>query len=262
MADNQPMLPFPEFQEVVFGVMDRHCATCGKTRPIAEFLRRTRPQDGYTETCLTCRRQPCACGCGFHTSGLINPHTKSLSRFVSGHHLRTESQKIAVRQGQIAGQAAGHYRRSPETRAKLTASKIGPLNPMYGNTEHMRRIAPNPGRQNGNYGHSARHGKGALFIRRDGSSIWLRSTWEVRVATWLDERQLTWHYERDRYEVGEKTYAPDFWIEEFGCYWEVKGWFHERHQQTIAVFRETYPHLPVVVATLAIMKCLFGGTFR
>ncbi len=92
--------------------------------------------------------------------------------------------------------------------------------------------------------------------------MWLRSTWEARVAAWLDEKQLTWAYEPQRYRLDDKTYAPDFWIEEYACYWEIKGWFHERHHKTVAAFREAHPEIALVVMNKRALQLLFGRSFR
>lgn len=241
----------------------RQCASCGLVKDRYEFRKRKRSRDGVCATCVDCRRRPCACGCGELTTGYVDLRRGgTASRFVAGHHNRTPEQKEASRTGVASGVAAGNFRKSAATRQKMAAAKMGPLNPMYGNVEHMRRIAPVRGSRNGNYGRSAAHGKGQWYVRRDGSRVWLRSTWEVRIAAWLDVRGLSWEYERQRYEVGGKTYAPDFWIEEYGCYWEVKGWFHERHQKTVAAFRELHPELPLVVLTKGVMKFMFGKAFK
>jgi hypothetical protein len=80
--------------------------------------------------------------------------------------------------------------------------------------------------------------------------IRMRSYWEVKTAEYMDRIGLGWLYEPDRFDLGNRTYAPDFRLET-GDYVEVKGWFHERHQETIRKFRELYPqHNLIIISRL------------
>jgi hypothetical protein len=79
------------------------------------------------------------------------------------------------------------------------------------------------------------HAQGLWYSRKDGQQVWLRSSYEVAVAKWLDAQSLTWQYEPKAFPVifnlnGQKiesTYTPDFYVVEYGYYIEVKGYWHE-----------------------------------
>ena len=59
-------------------------------------------------------------------------------------------------------------------------------------------------------------------IKVDGS-------WELKVVQFLDSLPLTWERNKKRFSYinlkgKESTYCPDFWIEEWNSYLEVKGY--------------------------------------
>lgn len=90
------------------------------------------------------------------------------------------------------------------------------------------------------------HGKIQPYTRADGRELKLRSTWELAVARWLDRMGIPWEYEPRRFQLADRTYTPDFWLPTLGVFWEVKGWLHERHAETIAQFRRMHP-FPLIV---------------
>jgi hypothetical protein len=51
-----------------------------------------------------------------------------------------------------------------------------------------------------------------------------RSRLEARWAVFFDELNVTWDYEPQGFDLGKVgPYLPDFWLEEHGCWFEVKG---------------------------------------
>lgn len=59
--------------------------------------------------------------------------------------------------------------------------------------------------------------------------VYLDGTWELAVAKWLDENQYTWKRNTKRFRYTNLTgalsyYVPDFWVEDFSSYIEVKGY--------------------------------------
>lgn len=103
------------------------------------------------------------------------------------------------------------------------------------------------GEQNGMWGKTAPHGKVINFIRRDGRPIKLKSRWEHAVAAFLDGQEIPFEYEPKRFRLLDRTYVPDFFLPDSGVYWEVKGWMHERHAETIRQFREMQSSTPLIV---------------
>ena len=100
------------------------------------------------------------------------------------------------------------------------------------------------GKKSLRYGKTPPHGKGAYY-----KGIWMRSSWEIKIAEWLDKQNWKWLYEPKRFELKNKTYCPDFYLPDLNVWWEIKGWFHKRHQETIKQFRELYPYEKLVVVT-------------
>jgi len=51
-----------------------------------------------------------------------------------------------------------------------------------------------------------------------------RSRLEARWAVFFDELDVTWDYEPQGFDLGKAGwYLPDFWLEDHGCWLEVKG---------------------------------------
>lgn len=90
--------------------------------------------------------------------------------------------------------------------------------------------------------HSAKcsYGKGQWYIRLDGSEIWLRSSYEVRVAKRLDKLSIEWIYEPKYFDLGNRFYCPDFLINN-SIWWEVKGWMQEEDKCKLIKFSNMYP---------------------
>ncbi|MFH1549990.1 MAG: minor capsid protein [Planctomycetota bacterium] len=109
------------------------------------------------------------------------------------------------------------------------------------------------GKRNPMYGRRSPFSKKLKYFHK---GIRMRSYWEVKAAEFMDKIGLRWEYEPERFILGDRTYAPDFRLET-GHYLEIKGWFHERHQETIRRFRKQYPHLElIVIQKIEDLKCL------
>ena len=85
-------------------------------------------------------------------------------------------------------------------------------------------------------------------------NITFRSTWEARLAKALDARGIEWEYEPERFDLGETTYLPDFFLPKTQNYLEVKGWLKDKNQRKIALFREQHPDKPLVVVTKPVLR--------
>jgi hypothetical protein len=51
---------------------------------------------------------------------------------------------------------------------------------------------------------------------------WFRSKLEAKWAVFYDQLGLSWRYEPGPFDLGDRTYTPDFWIEEWRCHVEIK----------------------------------------
>lgn len=81
------------------------------------------------------------------------------------------------------------------------------------------------------------YGKGEWYIRLDGEKIWLRSSYEIRVAKMLDNLRIKWTYESKAFDLGDRFYHPDFLLNET-LWWEVKGWMKSEDKLKLIKFSE------------------------
>jgi len=88
------------------------------------------------------------------------------------------------------------------------------------------------------------------YVRENGTKVWLRSSYERRVATKLDELCIDWLYECKCFIIDETktTYTPDFYLPDLDIIWEVKGWVDENTSTKMNKFFRMYPneHLKMV----------------
>jgi hypothetical protein len=108
--------------------------------------------------------------------------------------------------------------RSLADRAKMSAGK-------------QRRIASDPAYKAMLIANSIRMNeahlvnKNAQYLSRSGKLYRMRSSWEIEFAEALDIAGLTWFYEPVRLLLSDgRTYVPDFYVEEWKQYVEIKGW--------------------------------------
>lgn len=113
------------------------------------------------------------------------------------------------------------------------------------------------GHKNNRFGKPPVHpGKAIPYKTRDGQLIKFRSSWELATARYLDRRCIAWTYEPRRFDLGDTTYVPDFYLSNQNCFWEIKGWFHDKARAKIARFRELYPEERLVVITKSIFSMI------
>ena len=86
--------------------------------------------------------------------------------------------------------------------------------------------------------YSGWRGKGGYY-----NKIWMRSSYELSYAKYLDKHQIVWEYEPKAFDLGNITYRPDFYLPEIDEYIEIKGWFTEPAKRKIQLFRDSYPDI-------------------
>lgn len=93
--------------------------------------------------------------------------------------------------------------------------------------------------------------------RFDYAGTRFRSTWEVFVAKAFDARGIRWQYEPRHFPVAKAMgYRPDFYLPDFDCFWEIKGWWSPKSRNKIKLFRERYPEISLIVATKDVITLL------
>jgi hypothetical protein len=113
-------------------------------------------------------------------------------------------------------------------------------------------------------GRKISHGKGFWYTRTDYTKVWLRSTWEVAYAKYLDSRNILWEYELGPFpitytyegQVKEGTYRPDFYLPKEDTYIEIKGWWRDDALPKFEAFREQYSNTRIEVLDRYKLKIL------
>ena len=79
------------------------------------------------------------------------------------------------------------------------------------------------------------------YKKRDGSLVYLRSSWEYIFAKWLDKNNIDWKYEWKQYNLSNgENYRPDFFIfknNELKMIVEIKGYYKNRTHK-VDILRE------------------------
>jgi len=115
---------------------------------------------------------------------------------------------------------------SEEYKSRLHIKMSGEGNPMFGR--------PSP-KGSGN-------GRGDYY-----REIWMRSSYEIAYAKWLDKQDLKWQYEPKRFNLGDTTYCPDFYLPKLNKYIEIKGYFSDFAKKKIKQFRKKYPAIKLEI---------------
>jgi len=150
-------------------------------------------------------------------------------------HIVTEEQRIEMsKRSKILWETTDIRERvkviinSPEIKAKMT----GENNPQFGKPAY-----PGSG-----------HGKGDYYTKSDNSIVWLRSSFETRLATLLDSLHVDWEYEGIGYRLGNVgTYFPDFWLPKYSLWIEVKGYLSDIAKQKMILFHDLYPTEKLII---------------
>jgi len=95
-----------------------------------------------------------------------------------------------------------------------------------------------------NLGHSvppnSGYGKGCYYESQLQGKIWLRSSYELKFAEWLDKNEIPWLYEIQTFDLGNTTYTPDFYLPTCNMFIEIKGYMKKEAQEKINKFLDNY----------------------
>ncbi len=90
--------------------------------------------------------------------------------------------------------------------------------------------------------------------------IRMDSSWEVKVASYLDSKSITWVYNEKSFVLSDgRHYYPDFFVYqdgEFEKLIEVKGYFREQNRLKFELFQKEYPYVIVELWDKSVMKSL------
>jgi len=88
---------------------------------------------------------------------------------------------------------------TPATLEKMSKAKKG-KKLSVATREKIKANAPK-GKNHPRYGKTAAHGIGAWYQNKKGQRLWLRSSWEVKVALYLDNNNYNWEYEHNSFPI-------------------------------------------------------------
>jgi len=86
-------------------------------------------------------------------------------------------------------------------------------------------------------------------------NIFMRSSWELNFAKWCDLSGIKWKYEYKTFDLGSTTYTPDFYLPEFDCYIEIKGYWRDDAKKKFK-FVQKYFNIDLDVFDEKILKML------
>lgn len=76
---------------------------------------------------------------------------------------------------------------------------------------------------------------------------YFRSSWEANFAKWCDLSGIKWEYESKTFDLGNTTYTPDFYLPEFNCYIEIKGYWWQDAKEKFNKFIKIYPNILMIL---------------
>lgn len=91
--------------------------------------------------------------------------------------------------------------------------------------------------------------------------IWMRSSYEIFYAKYLDSINILWKYEPAKFNIvdskgTEYTYSPDFYLPQTNEYIETKGYWFEKQKMKYDLFVDQYPKIKISVLYLKDLELL------
>ena len=79
------------------------------------------------------------------------------------------------------------------------------------------------------------------------NGIYMRSNWEILFAQFLNLSNIKYLYESKAFDLGNTTYTPDFYLPEFDCYIEIKGFWRSYSLKKYKLFKKQYKSIKIEV---------------
>ena len=99
--------------------------------------------------------------------------------------------------------------------------------------------------------------KRSKYTKKDGTVVDMDSTWEVAMATRLDELGITWHRDPSmklEYSTRggrKRNYIPDFYLPDHDMYIEVKGYWTDAAKHKMRDIVDRNPGKICILESLA-----------
>lgn len=100
------------------------------------------------------------------------------------------------------------------------------------------------GKNNPKYGKlpsvNSTYGRGCYYDSPLQNKVYLRSSYELAYAQYLDFKNILWMYEMETFNLGDTTYTLDFFLPKIEQFIEIKGYMRSEAQDKINKFLEQY----------------------
>jgi len=176
------------------------------------------------------------CNCPCHQEIIVKKHHSwyGIPKYIRGHNPFTQFQK-----GNQFGFKKGNQLRKgchPSTEFKAgnqfefkKGNQLRKGQKPINGFKKGHSISPNSG-----------YGKGCYYDSPLQGKIWLRSSYELKFAEWLDKNNIDWLYEIQTFNLGNTTYTPDFYLPTCNMFIEIKGHMLEKAEEKINKFLDNY----------------------
>lgn len=151
---------------------------------------------------------------------------------------------------ELSARGKAQYKRmTPEQKANLIAKASASIS----------------GENNTNFGKvwgGKGHGTRSYGTDSYGNSVCFRSSWEDKFASFLTKSGFKWRYEPETFRCGKLgTYTPDFYVDSWGCFVEVKGWLTDKAKAKIDWFRINCL-TPLILSDKSVLRNQYGLEIR
>jgi len=106
----------------------------------------------------------------------------------------------------------------------------------------MCKSCSHKGKLNFRFSKPSPHSKGDYY-----KNIWMRSSYEIAYAKYLDKNNIKWQYEPKRFYFEDCSYLPDFYLPKTNEYIEIKGWWRDSGRKRFDLFKLNYPNKKIEV---------------
>lgn len=137
------------------------------------------------------------------------------------HNEETKKKWRMIRKGRPSSRRG--CKLSEETKRKISESRIGENNPIFKSNKFYSR------------------GNGDYYKTPLQGVKFLRSSYEIKYAQYLDSNKILWMYETETFNLGKTSYTPDFFLPSENKFVEIKGWMKPEDKKKIEMFLEQYP---------------------
>jgi len=90
--------------------------------------------------------------------------------------------------------------------------------------------------------------KSGIYHRINGENVFLKSSYEFMFVEFLESNGIEWRYEDTAFPIlslSNSQYIPDFYLKEYKCYFEVKGYFRDHSKIKYKFFLDQYKDINI-----------------